>query len=182
MPNAVKNQEIESLTERFGRKPCAVFADFTGLPVADMTVLRRKLRAAGGEAVVVKNTLVRIAASKALKDAPAEDQKKLADLLTGPNLMVLSFNDPVASAKVLSDFAKGRTNFALKGGWLDGAFMSKGDVERLSSMPSREEILGKLLSLLNTPATQLLRVMQAPGAQLVRLLEAHRAQIEKKAA
>jgi large subunit ribosomal protein L10 len=121
---------------------------------------------------VVKNTLTRLA----LGDGP---YKSLAEVLTGSTALIWTEQDAIASAKIIEAFAKGKENFAVKGGVFDGAVISPEEVKALASLPSREELLGKLLALINAPATRLLQTINAPGTNLVRLLEAWRAKQEK---
>ena len=179
-----KEVEVAALTKAIGSAEAALCADFRGLTVLEITELRRQLRKAGSRGVVVRNSLARIAASRALteKGGAESEVKKFVDLFAGPALVIYSDSDPVAPAKVVSGFAKEHQNLKVRGGWVDGTFLDGNGVETLSQMPGREETLARLLRLIATPATQLVRVLAAPATQVVRVVEAHRANLEKKAA
>lgn len=177
-----KQQEVQALADAMGKSQVTVLADFTGLTVEDLTTFRKSLRGANTKAKVVKNNLVKLAAGKALKDSSAADLEKLTGLLVGPNIALFGLNDPVASAKAITAFAKGKENLKIKGGWFEGRFLDKAGIEQLAKMPSREELFAKLLALINAPATQLLRLMQAPATQLTRTIDAWRAKLEQKGA
>ena len=179
MKREEKQAIIESLNQRFAAAQVAYCADYRGLTVSQITNLRRQLRKAGVQSVVVKNTLARISAKKMLKDASGADVEKFLGLMAGPNFIVFGKEDPVGPAKVITQFGKENDKFQVKGGWFEGAFVDKQGVGTLATMPSREETLAKLLALISAPATQLARVIQAPGAQLARLLEAYRQKLEK---
>lgn len=138
-------------------------AEYRGIEVGDLTVLRRKARESGVYLRVLKNTLVR----RAVAGTPFAG---LADHMVGPLIYSVSA-DPVAAAKVLSDFAKTNDKLVLKAGSYAGKVLDKAGVQALASVPSREELLSKLLY-----------VMQAPVAGFVRSLAALAAQREEAAA
>ena len=138
-------------------------AEYRGIEVGDLTVLRKKARESGVYLRVLKNTLVR----RAVADTPFAG---LADHMVGPLIYSVSA-DPVAAAKVLSDFAKTNDKLVLKAGSYAGKVLDKAGVQALASVPSREELLSKLLY-----------VMQAPVAGFVRGLAALAAQREEAAA
>lgn len=169
---AEKQEAVEVLSKAFSSAQAAFLVDFTGITCEDLTGLRRKLKPTGGSLKVVKNTLARRALSEG-------DYSSLSDLLVGQTALIWSESDPVGSAKIVQAFAKEKEKFAVKGGVVDGAVVSAKDVEALASMPSKEQLLGKLLALINAPATRLLQTINAPGTNLVRLLEAWRVKQEK---
>lgn len=140
-----------------------VVAEYRGIEVGDLTVLRKKARESGVYLRVLKNTLVR----RAVADTQFAG---LADHLVGPLIYSISA-DPVAAAKVLSDFAKTNDKLVLKAGSYAGKVLDKAGVQALASVPSREELLSKLLY-----------VMQAPVAGFVRALDALAKQREEAAA
>jgi large subunit ribosomal protein L10 len=182
MERAEKEEIISELNQSMSRAQVTVCADARGLTVAQVTQLRKQLRASGAVAQVVKNTLGALAAKKACADAPASDVEKMVALFTGPSFVVFSDKDPVAPVKVLVEYAKKNDKLKLKGAWLDGACLGPAEVDALSKLPGKNETIAKLLALLNTPATQLLRVLQAPSEQMVRLIEARRKQLEEGSA
>lgn len=181
MNRAEKDLEIERLRESFAKSQIALCADYRGLSVMQMTELRSSLKGVGSYGKVVKNTLTKIAVEKVYREeAESDEVDRFLGVLDGPNLVVFSDDDPVSPAKVITDFAKKNQALEIKGGWLDGAFVDVEGVKALSSMPSREELLAKLLNLMNAPATQLLRLMNAPAGQVVQVLEAHRSNLEQQ--
>ncbi len=138
-------------------------AEYRGIEVGDLTVLRKKARESGVYLRVLKNTLVR----RAVAGTPFAG---LADQMVGPLIYSISA-DPVAAAKVLNDFAKTNDKLVLKAGSYAGNVLDKAGVQALASIPSREELLSKLLY-----------VMQAPVAGFVRALDALAKQREEAAA
>lgn len=180
MDRSEKQVELEKIGASFAAAQVALCADYRGLTVAEITTLRKELRKNGARGKVVKNTLARLAAEKAYKDADAEHLKKFMQLFEGPSLVIYSETDPVAPAKVVYAFAKDHQNLKIKGGWVDGQFIDVAGTESLSKMPGREEILAKLLALIAAPATQLVRLLAAPATQVVRVVDAHRQNLEKK--
>jgi large subunit ribosomal protein L10 len=180
MNRAEKQTEIEMLSGAFSGSAIALCADYRGLTVSEIGSLRSELRKTGSSSRVVKNTLAKIAAGKAYEATAGEELDKFLGLFQGPNFIVFSDEDPVAPAKVIAKFAKEHGHLEIKGAWFDGGFVDVEGVKQLSTMPSKEELLAKLLNLMNAPATQLLQVMQAPSREVVQVLEAQRAEIEKK--
>lgn len=175
-----KQTEIEFLRDGFSRSQIALCADYLGLTVAEVTDLRRRLRGAGLQARVVKNTLAKLAAGEVFKDGESGQLEKFYELFTGPSMVIFSEKDPVAPAKIAAEFSKAHAHFKVKGAWFESKCMGEGDVKTLSAMPGREQLLSQLLSLLNTPATSLLRLVSAPATQIVRALDAYREKLEGK--
>ncbi len=149
-------------------------AENRGLDVGAVTDLRNKARQSGLYLRVLKNTLAR----RALKGTPFEP---LSGELSGP-LMYGIAQDPVAGAKVLADFAKAHEKFVVRGGALPNAMMSPADVKALATMPSREELIAKLLGTMQAPVAQLVRTMNEVPSKFVRALAAVRDAREKAAA
>lgn len=162
-----KVKKVEEVHGKFKAAKMAIVTDYRGLTVAQMTRLRREIRAASGEYQVIKNTLAR----RALKDT---SYGPLDPLLEGTNGWVFAYEDPVTLSKTLVKFSEENEKLAIKGGLLDGEYMDPAQVKVLARMPSRTELQAKLLALLQAPASQLLRLIQEPGARVVRLLEALR--------
>ena len=165
MNRAEKVETVSQLTDRFARAPLVVVTEYRGLNVAQMSDLRRKLRAVDGEYLVSKNTLAAIAIRESRSTA-------LAPMLVGPLALAFGFADAVAVAKVVKDFAKDNDKLLIRGGVLDGAALNAKQVEQLATMPSRDELRSQLLRLLNTPATNFVRLLKAPAQQLVQVLYA----------
>lgn len=180
MNRAEKQAEVEFLTDCFNKTQVAICADYHGLTVAEVTDLRRELHKNGCVGRVVKNTLAKLSAKKVFAQANQAELEKFLKLLEGPCFVVMNFDNPVAPAKVVTEFIKRTKKLSLKGGWLDGSFLDQKGLETLSEMPGKEEILGKLLGLLSAPATRLVRLLHAPATQLARVIDAHRQNLEKK--
>jgi large subunit ribosomal protein L10 len=167
-----KEQVVAELQEKLKDVTMAVLADYSGLNVARITELRNELRKSNAELRVVKNTLFRLAA----KDT---DYKLLDEHLKGPVALMMSFGDVVAPTKALVDFAKKNAKMELRVGVLEGRVLTTDQVKELSELPSREVLLGKLLSLMVASQTSLVNVLSGVPRQLVQVLEAYRAKKEE---
>jgi large subunit ribosomal protein L10 len=143
-----------------------VVAEYRGITVENMTQLRAQARKEGVYLRVLKNTLVR----RAFADTPFAG---LADQLVGPLAYGMS-KDPVAAAKVMHEFAKGNDKFVIKAGAMPNFIMSAKDVGNLASMPSRDELLSKLLGTMQAPITQFVRTLNEVPTKFVRGLAAVR--------
>ncbi len=158
-----KKAVVAEVSAQVANAETIVIAEYHGIEVSDLTVLRKKARESGVFLRVLKNTLVR----RAVEGTPFS---VLADQMVGPLIYSISA-DPVAAAKVLNDFAKTNDKLAIKAGSYAGKVLDKAGVQALASVPSREELLSKLLY-----------VMQAPVAGFVRALDALAKQREETAA
>lgn len=165
---AQKQETVTALAARLKRTTTLYVTDFTGLDVAKMTQLRRRLRQAGTDFVVVKNTLAR----RALGDAQVPG---LEDHLAGPTGLVLAGADPVAAAKVLADFAREFEKPAIKVGLVDGKAVTPAQVKRLASLPPRLELLGQLGGTLRAPMASFAGALNGVLMNMVGALEALRA-------
>lgn len=163
---------IEGLKAKAGASSILVVSDFKGMPVEEMTRLRMKIRESGGELVVVKNTLARIALTDSAHDAIKDSFKENSAVAFG-------MEDPVALAKVISTFAKTSKTLVMKHASLDGKPLTAEQVEALAKLPSRPELLAKALGTMNAVPTNFVSLF----ANMVRpLLYALKAIEEKKAA
>lgn len=171
----MNKQNKEALVAEFAEKlktvRAAFLADYRGLNVEQANALRRKLQAVGVEYRVIKNTLLRLAA----KDT---DVACLDDYLEGPTAIALVTEDPVAPAKALVEFAKQHNVFELKAGMLRGKVLAAGDIKALAELPSREELIAKMLGSMSAPATNFVGVLAAVPGSFVRVLAAIRDQKE----
>ena len=157
-----KARVIEALSEKL-RGGSAVLVDYQGMDVARSTDLRRRSRESGVEFVVAKNTLARRAADEA-------GVKGLTEYLVGPTALAFS-EDPVASAKLMAEFAGQVESFTLKGGLLEGTrVLSEADVLALSRLPGRDELLAQLLGAIRSPIAGLVTVLNAPLRNLAVVL------------
>ncbi len=161
-----KQAVVAEVAKQVAGAKAIVMAENRGMPVGDMTQLRAKARASGVYFRVVKNTLVR----RAVADTPFAP---LADRMVGPLAYGIG-TDPVAVAKVLSDFAKTHEKFVITGGAMPGQVMSAKDVTALASLPSREELLAKLLGTMQAPMVKLVRTLNEVPSRFVRTLAAVR--------
>jgi large subunit ribosomal protein L10 len=160
-----KQAIVEELHEKFAASKVVIVTDYKGLDVTALNSLRRKLRDAEVEYKVVKNTLL-------TRAADSTDAALIADSFKGPSAVALSYEDPVAPAKVLTDFAKENDNLEIKIGVMDGKVMDAAGIQALSSLPSREVLLAQVLSAMNGVPTAAVRTLNAIPAQLLNLLTA----------
>jgi large subunit ribosomal protein L10 len=161
-----KQAVVAEVAKQVAGAQAIVMVENRGMPVADMTQLRAKARASGVYFRVVKNTLVR----RAVADTP---YAKLADKMVGPLAYGMG-PDPVAVAKVLSDFAKGHDKFVITGGAMPGQVMSAKEITALATLPSREELLGKLVGTMQAPIAKFVRTLNEVPSKFVRALAAVR--------
>ena len=169
MSKTERQATVESLTELLKGSPNVFVTDFSGLNVLRMTELRRRLRGAGVEYVVVKNTLAQRAFA-------ANGVHALDEHLAGPTGLVLSGTDAMAGAKVLTDFAREFEKPAIKIGLVDGRPVTPDQVKRLADLPPREVLLAQLAGYIQAPMAQFAGVMNGLLSQMVGALEALRAQ------
>jgi large subunit ribosomal protein L10 len=169
MSKTERQATVESLTELLKGSPNVFVTDFSGLNVLRMTELRRRLRGAGVEYVVVKNTLAQRAFA-------ANGVHALDEHLAGPTGLVLSGTDAMAGAKVLTDFAREFEKPAIKIGLVDGRPVTPAQVKRLADLPPREVLLAQLAGYIQAPMAQFAGVMNGLLYQMVGALEALRAQ------
>lgn len=151
---AQKQAIVAELKDKLQNAVTGVFVDYSGINVADDTALRAKLREAGVEYAVVKNTLTRFAAKEVGLD-------ELSDVLNGNTALAVSNDDVVAPAKVLYEFGKDHEYFTIKGGFVEGKVVSVEELEKLATMPSKEALLCMLLYALNGNVSGLARALQA---------------------
>ena len=163
-----KKAVVAEISEQIAQAQTVVVAEYRGLGVADMTQLRVKARSSGVYFRILKNTLAR----RAVQNTPFSG---LADQMVGPLAYGIS-RDPVAAAKVLHEFAKGNEKFLIKAGAMPNFVMSAKDVSNLAAMPSREELLAKLLGTMQAPIAQFVRTLNEVPTKFVRGLAAVRDQ------
>lgn len=168
-----KEKELNFLHEKFLQSPNAMLVQFKGITVADDERLRREMREANLHYRVVKNTL----ALRAAKDTPLE---VLQDEFTGSTAVALSQDDPVALAKVLSKWAKENKNIAFKAGVVEGRPLKDNDLEALSNMPSKEELISKVMFLINSGAQRLAVATAGVARNLAIVIDQVRAQKESQ--
>ena len=173
MNRTEKEEVINALHAKMARAKAAIVAEPKGLDVETVTALRKKLRDAKIEYRVVKNTL----AARAAKGTPVE---LVADKFVGPTALVMSYDDVVAPAKLLTEFAKDRDNFVIRGAVVEGKVVDAKGVLALSKLPGLLELRGTIAVMLNQPATRLARIIGTPAQQLARVISARAEQLEKQ--
>ncbi len=167
MLRSEKARQIDDIRERFSRMTSAVFVNYAGMTVEEVSKLRDTFREKGVEYRVVKNTLVR----KALGDQPYVDG--LTTALTGMTAVAWSFEEPSAAARVLKDFKKENEKIKIKAGLLDGQVLDAQAVEnQLAALPSKDEARSMLLATFMAPAQNLVMLLNAPARELVGVLAA----------
>ncbi len=161
-----KQAVVAEVAAQVAEAQSIIIAENRGVSVADMTQLRAKAREAGVYFKVVKNTLVR----RAVADTPFA---ALAEKMSGPLTYGIS-SDPVAAAKVLNDFAKGNEKFVVVGGAMSGQLMSIEEVNALASLPSRDELIAKLMGTMQAPVAKFVRTLNEVPGKFVRTVAAVR--------
>jgi len=158
-----KEAVVKELTDKFGTAKSLVITDYLGLNVAEITELRSKLREAGVEFKVVKNTLATIAANDV-------EMEEMTEFFSGPTAIAFGEEDAVSPAKILVEYAKEHEVLEIKAGFLNGEIISKEKVESLAEIPSREELLAKAFASMKAPLTGLVNVLQGNIRGLVQVL------------
>lgn len=169
-----KEKLVEEYNQGLATAPHAFLLDYKGITVPQVTDLRNRVRATGGEYVVVKNTL-------ALRAIDSGALSALKDHFVGPTAVVYSGKDPVALAKALTDFAKDVPAVQFKAGMVEGRAIAAAQIKDIAQLPSREELIAKLLFLLQSPVTRFARVLAAVPQQFVSVLDQVRKKKEEQA-
>ena len=166
LTRAQKEEQVAELKEKFSRATCVYVADYRGIDVQSVNQLRRRIRTEGDfEYRVTKNSVLRLAAADS-------DVAGIVDHFVGPTAIAMSYDDPAGLAKIFDDFAKDHEDFEVKGGVLQGDVVGAGDIATLATLPSLDELRGKLVGLLQAPASKLARLLNEPAAQLARVVSA----------
>ena len=169
-----KEEQVAELHEKFERATSVFVADYSGLAVTQIETLRSGLReneASESEFRVAKNSVLRLAC----EGGPAESLK---EHFTGTTSIAMSFGDPVALAKVLVDYAKENESFEIRSGMLDGQVLELAEISNLATLPSLDELRGKIVGLLQAPAGKLVRLLNEPAGQLARLVAARKTALD----
>jgi len=165
LERAEKREVVTALHDVFAKTGVVVVAHYAGLTVAQMTKLRSEMRSAGGKVKVAKNRLVKLALE-------GTDAKGIADLLKGPTCLAFSA-DPIAAPKVAVKFAKANEKFVILGGTMGSTVLDAKGVSSLADLPSLDELRGKLIGLVQAPASKIARTLNEPGASLARVIGAY---------
>ena len=164
---AIKEKQIvvDELVEKFGKAQSIILYDYIGLTVSEVTALRNEFRKAGVEYKVIKNTLIKRAADNL-------GFSGLDDYLKGPTAVAYSYTDPVAPAKILLDFVKQVKKTEVKSGVLVGKVIDAEGVKQLAALPSKEELLSRMMGSLNAPVTGFVMVLSGVLRKLVYAINA----------
>ena len=165
MDRAKKQELTATLHRDLAETVCVVVTHQTGLTVAEVTDLRRQMRAAGASFKVTKNRLARLALA-------GTKFERISPLFTGPTAIAFS-RDPVAAAKIAVEFANKNEKLRIVGGSLGERQLDANGVKSLATLPSLDQLRAKVIGLLQAPASKIASVLQAPGSQLARVLDAH---------
>lgn len=165
MDRAEKSELVTHLNGVFSTTGVVVVAHYTGLTVTEITDLRARMGEVGASFKVTKNRLAKLA----LDGTPMAG---ISDLFTGPTAIAYS-DDPVAAPKIAAKFAKENQKLVILGGAMGETVLDANGVKQLADMPSLDELRGKIVGMINTPATRIAGVVQAPAGQLARVLNAY---------
>lgn len=149
-----KEKQVEEIRDKFQRASSAIIVDYRGLNVAEVTELRKKFREENVEYKVYKNRLVKLALE-------GTEYGELEQELTGPNAIAFGYEDAVAPAKIIKDFAKKAPNLELKAGIVDGTFYDQEGIKVIADIPSREVLLAKFLGSIQSPISKFAYVLKA---------------------
>jgi large subunit ribosomal protein L10 len=155
LTRAQKQEQIEALKGMLSPANGLFVVDFTGLSVGEVTELRRKVREAKGGYRVVRNTLARLALAET-------EHRALSDLLSGPAAVAYTDQDAVTLAKALADFAKTHDKLQFRGALVEGQLLDAKQARQVAALPSRQELIAKLLFVLQSPMRRLVTVLDAP--------------------
>ena len=170
MNKAEKSKLIETLQTSFNDAATIVVTHQVGMTVAESSALRQRMRDAGAGFKVTKNRIAKLA----IKGTRFEN---LEELFTGPTAIGLS-KDPVAAAKTLVEFADENKKITIIGGSMDGKILDKDDVKSLAKLPSLDELRGKIVGIIQAPASKLARVINGPANKLARVLKERENQLQ----
>jgi len=167
MPTDKAVAEVEELKSVLGEAKLIISTDYRGLNVTEMSALRRTIRESGGTYRVAKNTLVKIASNEI-------GRPEISEIIVGPTGFVLSTDDPVGPARALmTHIQENRLDIVVNGAYLEGTLVDADRVKYLSDLPSREELIGKVLGQMNAPIANLVGVLSGTIRGLMTVLQAH---------
>ena len=162
------------MSEALGRSVLTVLTDYRGLSVSQIQTLRASLRESKADMRVAKNTLTKIAAQE-------HDVVGLDESLVGPTALVFAWEDPAQPAKVLRDFARSSGILSIKSGVMDGEVLTADQIGDIANLPSRDELVAKVVGGISSPLHGLVNVMAGPSRSLVYALQARKEQLEQAA-
>ena len=163
MPNQKNIKNVKELSEKLSMAKSIYFTDYLGLNVSDVTSLRKKFFDNNVEYLVVKNTLLKIAA----------DQNKISlddGLFSGSTAIAISYDEPVSAAKVIKGFLKDHDLPSVKGVLFEGLYLPASEFEKIADLPSKEESLAKIIVMLQSPVQNIINLLNSPMIKLVNVL------------
>ena len=166
-----KKKIVQDLSERFSKAAVVIVTDYKGLDVAAINDLRRRLRKEEIEYQVVKNSLM-------IRASQETDVALIKETFKGPSAVAMSYSDPIAPAKVLTEFARDHDVFAIKVGVMDGKILELNQIKALAALPAREVLLGSFVSVLNNVPTGFVRTIAEIPRSLLNVLQAVKDQKE----
>ena len=172
MPTARKEADVAELEDRVARATISIGAEYRGLSVADMTVLRRRMRDSGNEVRVVKNTLFKIAAERA-------GRPDVAQIATGPTAVIFGYGDAAATAKAVQEYIRtSRSALSVQAAYMEGQVLAASALGDIASLPSREQLLADFLGGLRSPLASFAGLISATIQQFAGLIDARAQQLE----
>jgi large subunit ribosomal protein L10 len=176
VPTARKEQQVEELQGLVSRATIAISTGYRGLSVAEMMTLRRRMRDAGVEVRVVKNTLLKLAAERA-------GQPKVAELGTGPTAILFGYGDVAAPAKAVQEYVRtARNALTVNSAYMDGQVLSANELGDIANLPSKEQLLANFMGGLRSPVAAFASLLQGTIQQFAGLVDARANQLEGSAA
>lgn len=175
MPTPAKVERVAELKDKLERCSIALTAGYSGIPVNAMTDLRRRMRDAGVDFIVVKNTLVNLAATEA-------QVPQFSEIVDGPTAIAFGYADPVETARAVNDYIRAsRSPLTIQGAILgNGPTLPRAEVERLAALPGKPQLLANLLGQMQAPLQRLLGALNGPLQNLDGLLQARIRQLEEQ--
>jgi large subunit ribosomal protein L10 len=176
MPTAQKAAQIAELEDVLGRATIAISTAYRGMNVADMTTMRRRMREAGVDVKVVKNTLLRIASERAGKEG-------INHIVSGPTALIFGYGDVSVAAKAISDYVRtARNALTIQGAFMDGQALPAAQVADLASLPSRETLIAQFIGGMQSPIATFAGLLTSVVREFAGLVDARAQQLEGTAA
>ena len=176
MPTLRKETDVAELQEMVGRSVVAISTSYRGLSVAEMTALRRRMREAGVDVRVVKNTLLRLAAERAGKP-------ELIKIIDGPTAVIFGYDDIAAPARAVTEYVRtARTALTITGAFLDGEVMAPAAVTELANLPNRETLIAQFVGGMQSPIATFSGLISSVVREFAGLIDARAQQLEGSAA
>ncbi len=170
MPTAKKATTIDELADQLGRSQLTIITDYRGLGVSDLQSFRGTLRPLDAEFRVAKNTLTLIAANRAGIDV-------LEPVLAGPTALVMAYGDIVAVSKAVSDFARVSRILTVRGAVMNNRLLASEEIEAIATLPSRDELIGRLVGMLASPMARTVGVLSGPSRSFAYVMSARASQV-----